>query len=220
MSANNFLAKKLWHCLKDSTFAKHCVHDDNLDIAMKSPEQIKKIEAVVLYVLQHFKDGVDYIKLFKIMYFAQREYLATYGLTIMEDTFKARQFGPVPALTYKVVKMVENGDDCSDLKDFATSIRVGENKKVYAIATPDMDYIADMEKEELDNTITRYKDMDSKDLSELSHDEAYRVVADRMKDDPQKDVLTLIDMARAGGASEGMVNHIREVQLIKAALGC
>ena len=49
---------------------------------MKSPEQINKIEAVVLYILQHFKDGVDYIKLFKIMYFAQREYLATYGLTI------------------------------------------------------------------------------------------------------------------------------------------
>ena len=71
---------------------------------MKSPEQINKIAAVVLYILQHFKDGVDYIKLFKIMYFAQREYLATYGLTIAEDTFKARQLGPVPSLTYKVVK--------------------------------------------------------------------------------------------------------------------
>ena len=60
---------------------------------MKSQEQINKIEAVVLYILQHFKEGLDYIKLFKIMYFAQREYLATYGLTIAEDTFKARQLG-------------------------------------------------------------------------------------------------------------------------------
>ena len=77
---------------------------------MKSQEQINKIEAVVLYILQHFKEGLDYIKLFKIMYFAQREYLATYGLTIAEDTFKARQLGPVPSLTYKVVKMAENGE--------------------------------------------------------------------------------------------------------------
>ena len=46
----------------------------------------------MLYILQHFKEGLDYIKYFKIMYFAQREYLATYGLTIAEDTFKARQF--------------------------------------------------------------------------------------------------------------------------------
>lgn len=83
---------------------------------MKSQEQINKIEAVVLYILQHFKEGLDYIKLFKIMYFAQREYLATYGLTIAEDTFKARQLGPVPSLTYKVVKMAENGDESADLK--------------------------------------------------------------------------------------------------------
>lgn len=32
---------------------------------MKSQEQINKIEAVVLYILQHFKEGLDYIKLFK-----------------------------------------------------------------------------------------------------------------------------------------------------------
>ena len=89
---------------------------------MKSQEQINKIEAVVLYILQHFKEGLDYIKLFKIMYFAQREYLATYGLTIAEDTFKARQLGPVPSLTYKVVKMAENGDESADLKGFTSSI--------------------------------------------------------------------------------------------------
>lgn len=103
---------------------------------MKSPEQINKIAAVVLYILQHFKDGVDYIKLFKIMYFAQRDYLATYGLTIAEDTFKARQLGPVPSLTYKVVKMAENGDESTDLKGFISSIRVDENQTVYATAAP------------------------------------------------------------------------------------
>ncbi len=187
---------------------------------MKSPEQINKIAAVVLYILQHFKDGVDYIKLFKIMYFAQREYLATYGLTIAEDTFKARQLGPVPSLTYKVVKMVENGDESADLKGFTSSIRVDENQRVYAMAAPDMDYIADMEKEELDKTIARYGGVDSKRLSELSHDDAYKAVCEQMKDDPQKDVLTLIDIARAGGASDAMVNHIRQVQIIKESMAC
>lgn len=187
---------------------------------MKSQEQINKIEAVVLYILQHFKDGVDYIKLFKIMYFAQREYLATYGLTIAEDTFKARQLGPVPSLTYKVVKMVENGEENADLKSFTSSIRVDGEQKVYAKSAPNMDYIAVMEKKELDKTISKYKDMSSKELSQLSHDNAYQSVCERMKDDPQKDVLTLIDIARAGGASEAMVEHIREVQIIKEALAC
>ena len=83
-----------------------------------------------------------------------------------------------------------------------------------------MDYIADMEKEELDKTIAQYGDVDSKQLSELSHDDAYKAVCERMKDDPQKDVLTLIDIARAGGASDAMVNHIRQVQIIKESMAC
>lgn len=191
---------------------------------MKSPEQIGKIEAVVLYILQHFKDGVDYIKLFKIMYFAQRDYLARFGMTIVEDTFKARMRGPVPSLTYKVVKMVENGDDfdgeASDLSDFASAIRIDGHKKVFACKEPDMDYISGMEKKKLDETISKYKDVDSKDLSELSHDSAYQQALERMSDDPEKDVLTLIDIARAGKATDEMVKHIREVQLVKYDLEC
>lgn len=187
---------------------------------MKSSEQINKIKAEVLYILQYFKEGVDYIKLFKIMYFAQREYLATYGLTISEDTFKARQLGPVPSLTYKVLKMAENKELSQDLEDFISAIKVDKNQRVYSLCEPDMDYIAPMEKEELDKTISKYGNMDSRSLSKLSHDNAYITVCNRMKDDPQQDVLTLIDMARAGGASEEMIDYIREEQLIKEALSC
>ena len=43
---------------------------------MKTKEEIKKIEAVVLYILRQFQEGVDYIKLFKIMYFAQKDFLS------------------------------------------------------------------------------------------------------------------------------------------------
>lgn len=187
---------------------------------MKSQEQISKIQAVVLYILQQFKDGVDYIKLFKIMYFAQREYLAVNGLCIVEDTFKARPLGPVPALTYKVVKLAENGlePDCdgNDLSEFLSSIKVGADQIVHAVKEPDMDYISKMEKKEIDETIAKYGDMESEDLSQLSHDDAYNKVKGLMEDDPQKDVMTTIDIARAGGASKPMVDHIREMQLIKA----
>lgn len=188
---------------------------------MKSPEQISKIQAVVLYILQQFKDGVDYIKLFKIMYFAQREYLASNGLCIVEDTFKARPKGPVPALTYKVVKLAENGlepdEEGNDLTEFLSSIEVGADQIVHAVKGPDMDYISDMEREEIDSTIAKYGGMESEDLSKLSHDDAYEKVKGLMEDDPQKDIMTTIDIARAGGATKPMVDHIREIQLIKAA---
>ena len=187
---------------------------------MKTQEQIDKIKAVVLYILQHFPNGLDYVKLFKIMYFAQRSYLTEYGICIIEDTFKARQKGPVPALTYKVMKKVEGGEsfeECFDLNDFASSISVDEDQIVKAIKKPDMDYIADMEVECLDKTIGQYANVDSNDLSKLSHDGAYNKVKRRMKDDPEKDVLTAIDIARAGGAEKQTIDYIRDVQLIKSA---
>lgn len=187
---------------------------------MKSPEKIKKIEAVVLYILQSFKDGVDYIKLFKIMYFAQRRFLVTYGKTIMDDTFKARPKGPVPALTYKVVKIVENKEHTAeypDLKEFASAIRI-KNQMVKATCQPDSEYLSVMDRKMLDWAIQEYGSMDSDKLSEMTHDAVYDQVKARTEDDPQKDIFTLIDIARSGGASEDMINYIREKQLITRAL--
>lgn len=100
---------------------------------MKTIDQILKIEAVVLYVLQAFKEGVDYIKLYKILYFAQREYLGNYGLCLLPDSFRARDYGPVPSLINKVVKIAEN--QCSDetaigLSDFVDAINVRGRKSL------------------------------------------------------------------------------------------
>ena len=74
---------------------------------MKTIDQILKIKAVVLYILKAFPEGVDYIHLFKVMYFAQQDQLKEYGLPIIYDTFVARKHGPVPALTYKVLRGIE-----------------------------------------------------------------------------------------------------------------
>lgn len=45
---------------------------------MKTKDQILKIKAVVLYILKAFPEGVDYIHLFKVMYFAQQNQLKEY----------------------------------------------------------------------------------------------------------------------------------------------
>ena len=199
---------------------------------MKTQEQIEKIQAVVLYILQHFPNGVDYIKLFKLMYFAQRKYLSTYGLCLVEDTFKAFPKGPVPTLARKVLKMVEyenNFDETVGLEDFAESVRVVQVPKecqpdqtiqmVYAKAAPDMDEIANMERKVLDETIAEYKDVPSEELSDLSHkDKAYKKARRLMKKDPQQDRLTYIDIAWAGGASEDVLEYIRESEQIKREL--
>ena len=54
----------------------------------------------------------------------------------------------------------------------------------------------------------------------MSHDSAWEEANRRMLDDPQKNFITIIDIARAGKASETMVDYIREKQLVKNALSC
>ena len=189
---------------------------------MKTLEQINKIESVVLYVLHKFPGGVDYIKLFKIIYFAQKEYLATYGKVLCPDTFKARTYGPVPALSDKVIKLVEfendDMDSYPDLSDFCSSIRVKE-QMVYALAEPNRDYLSQKECEYLDKWYDYCKDKDSiKELSPESHDTAYQNAFARYQDDPQLGTLTNIEIAKAGGASEKMIAYIREKELIENEL--
>lgn len=184
---------------------------------MKTPLQIAKIKAVVLYIMQSFPEGVDYIKLFKILYFAQQDHLVKYGKVIVDDSFRALKHGPVPAYTYKALQIAEGKALEGDFDEFLKNIEV-RDKRVYAAALPDMDYISGADKRSLDSSIAKYKATDPYDLSDLSHDSAWEEAMLRIQDDPQKNFMTLIDLARAGNADESMVDYIREKQLIKSAL--
>lgn len=189
---------------------------------MKTKDEIKKIEAVVLYILREFKEGVDYIKLFKIMYFAQKDYLLSYGKVLCPDTFKARKYGPVPMLSDKVIKTVETRETLrgkADIKAFAGSIRVDANQLVFGLKEPDTDYLSKKEQQYLDKWIEYCRDKDSlSELSPESHDRAYETAWQAYQDDPQKGEMTLIEIARAGGASEKMVAYIREKELMAEEL--
>lgn len=186
---------------------------------MKTPDQIAKIKAVVLYVMQSFTEGVDYIKLFKILYFAQQDHLVRYGKVLIDESFQAVKHGPVPTYTYKALQIAEGKPLDGNFDDFLLGIEV-RDKKVYTAMLPDMDYISGFNKKCLDTAIEKYKDTDPYDLSDLSHDSAWEEANARIQDDPQKNFITIIDMARAGKATEAMVNYIREKQLIKNALSC
>ena len=70
----------------------------------------------------------------------------------------------------------------------------------------------------LDAAIAKYKDTDPYDLSDLSHDSAWEEAMTRIQDDPQKNFITIIDIARAGKATKDMVDYIREKQIVKNAL--
>lgn len=183
---------------------------------MKTDFQMNKIRAVILYIAMAFKDGIDYIKLFKIMYFAQKDYIVRYGQPLFPESFRAFKHGPVPSFSYSAFKTVENGDS-GVFGDFLSGIRV-EGKKVFADASPDMDYLPVAGVACLDKMIRKYHDMDSYKMSGMSHDQAWKNARERMLDDPQKNFMSIIDIAKAGKASSEMIDYIREKQMVIAEL--
>lgn len=192
---------------------------------MKTPDQILKIKATVLYILKQIPEGVDYIHLFKMMYFAQQEHLVKYGMPIIDDSFMARKHGPVAALTYKLLRSVEGKEEMTDgcLRDFAHSLSVTmeDGHQVVRIANGaecDMDELSMSNLKILDKWIASCKDVNSFDLSDLSHDAAWKCAKARTDLTGEDTKITLYDMAKAAGANDVMLGVIRDRQINKQSL--
>ena len=184
---------------------------------MKSVDQILKIKATVLYILGRMPEGVDYIHLFKVMYFAQQEHLVKYGLPLMEDTFCARRHGPVPSLTYKVLKNAEIGGDFDEeaMREFrnALKVEVRDGIQVVTARQPyDDEELSLSDIAVLDDVIEKCRDIESFKLSDISHDKAWKTAQKTADRTGESAKIPLYDIAKAGGANQAMLDIIRERQ--------
>ena len=192
---------------------------------MKQTDDINKIKAVVEYILQQMGVAIDYIHLFKVMYFAQEEHLALYGVPIMYDTFVARKHGPVATLTYKVLRVAEGKviEVTDDLKAFASDLNLDQSDghQVVSLASDvraDMDELSRSNIRILDKWITHCKEIESFDLSELSHDNAWLKAKRQAEKTGEDTKISLYDMAASGGASKDMLQVVKERQINRKAL--
>ena len=189
-------------------------------------DQIAKIRAVLLYILKEIPSGADYIKIFKILYFAQQAHLVTYGSVIIEDSFRALRRGPVPSFLYKALQYcVDGSSESKEIKFCIEGVSVSNRDTLplfSATEKPDMDELSISDIECLNKSIMDYKDVDSDMLSEKSHeDKAWINANKRYNEDPGfKGLITPIEIAKAGGALKGVIDYIREDQLIDRAFCC
>src|SRR5690554_1717133 len=98
-------------------------------------DDILKMKAAFLYVVSAF-EGVDILRAFKILYFANKEHLALYGRPIIEDEFCALPNGPVPSKIYDAVKLAQGKSrvfQTEEIRELANSISTGGDD--------DLDYV-------------------------------------------------------------------------------
>ena len=152
----------------------------------------EKLIEVVLYIINATK-GLDYYHIFKILYFAQQKHLCKWGSRIVADDFVAMEYGPVPTKLY----IEFAGKDASN-----TLLPKRE---------ANMDYLSQADIESLKESIAENKGLSFGELVDKSHDSAWHATKNC-------DVISVGDIAKAGGANDGFVNYINEQEFIQKAL--
>lgn len=193
---------------------------------MNRVDNIKKLNNVVLYILQSCS-GLERDKLYAIMYLSQKDYLTTNILTLCPDRFMSFECGPVPIYTNSIIENVINGDGTNLLDiasgEFADSIHIeyttGSRTLLYNTKSVDDDYIATMEKRCLDKWINVCRDIENEFILPLIKDKAWNDAWNLQQDDPEMGLITNIAMARANGASDNLIDYIRERFIINYQLG-
>lgn len=131
---------------------------------------------VVLYIAEKLKRR-DFHKIFKILYFSDREFLNQYGVTITGDTYIAMDAGPVPTKTYDMFKIVRGDSYMQDTKNLGRYFAVSNWMFILPLQKANLDNIASAEKDIIDAMISRYGDMSYDEIKEKSHDVAWRSTA-------------------------------------------
>lgn len=167
-----------------------------------------KIKATILYVLTNIREGVDFLKLFKIIYFANQRHLACYGRSIVDDQFVAMQNGPVLTDAYNKLR--------NDGFDFIERNPEG-GYMIFAKESPDMDELSVSDVECLDISIKENRDLTFSELSKKSHDAAWLSAWDSRKG-KNSVPMDLLKIARAGGANDRMIEYIKEDLFVDSCL--
>lgn len=163
---------------------------------------IDKAISAILYIAGQL-DQADFHKVFKILYFADRNHLVKYGRPISGDHYYAMKNGPVPSKLYDVLKIVR-GDSVTINEEFSRFFTVQNGFVIHPNMEPDMDEFSESDLECLNESITENKPLNFDKLTRKSHDKAWEKA---LKDDR----IDETEIAKAGGATNEMIDYIKSV---------
>ncbi len=168
---------------------------------------IARILAPALYILNKTGNKLNKQKLFKILYFADKEHIAKYGRTFSGEPYIAMSNGPVPSRLYDYIKIVEGKYKFPIPDDFIEEVNVylGVEDPYWVLSRKnvDMDFLSRSAIKSLDHSIATYKNKSFGELSELSHDNAWKAAN-------QNTEISIIEIAKDAGANEEMLSYIKE----------
>ena len=155
-----------------------------------------------LYILNKL-GSCDLHKLYKIIYFAEKNHLSQYGRPITGDFFIAMKYGPVPSFLCNVFNFIRKGNISYTInRDVASDFEVVDDIYIGPKREANCDLLSLTDLECLDNAINDNKDLSFRQLTEKSHDDAWE------KADYNSEISPL-DMANCQGVNIEMIRYIQ-----------
>jgi uncharacterized phage-associated protein len=171
---------------------------------MKSPFSFdpEKSTEAILYVAQNVNEPTFH-RISLIMYFADKARLEKYGRFICGDNYIAMKHGPVPSCTYDILKSVR-GDGLSLVMETAKpALMVGAGSVVKPLRKANLDYLSLSDLKCLDKAISEYGTLSFEELTQISHDNAWKSADENESIELEQIALTLAN-------SEVVLDHLND----------
>ena len=163
-------------------------------------DRIQALIEIVLYIINR-TGGIDYQRLFIILYFGNQRTLLEWGYPMIDDKFCAFPHGPAPIELYKAIK----GDKTvlSGLKD---SVYISQ---YYLLPKrqANTDYLSISDMEILKDCIAKYGSMSFAELESVARPNCWKAA----RENPENPFIEAADIARDGGAHERLIEYINEM---------
>jgi uncharacterized phage-associated protein len=165
---------------------------------------LEKSLQAVLYVAARLEKR-DFHKIFKILYFADREHLAKYGRPITGDIYIKMMNGPVPSNIYDIFKAVKGiGFFSPDTSLYKKLFRVVDTYCIEPIAEVNLDILSESDIEELDESLSKYGKMTFGKIRNLSHGSAW-------KSAPDDDIIPVENILKEAGQKKDYISYISKL---------
>ena len=146
---------------------------------MKHPFVFKAKKSVetILYIAQNVEQATFH-RISKIMYFADKSHLETYGRFICGDCYVAMKHGPVPSGIYDILKVARGNSFpyLSHIHFSQQAFTIVDKFIVNPLRSASLDYLSESDLECLNQAIETYGHLSFKQLTDLSHDQAWHAV--------------------------------------------
>lgn len=175
-------------------------------------EDVLTIKAVLLYIIKNSgEDRRDVYSIVKTAYYAQQLHFVKWALPIFKDRIPALPFGPVPSAIYNILRL-SRGEEKErrflkrDGLDTISDVIGFDNESFFAKEDPDLDCLSESDVECLDEAIRKVASMDFGRIVRDTHG----IEWNRAYYDTQNKVMDNLNIAREGGASDDIIEYLRE----------